>query len=212
MEIFVPFPRLVMAMAVALVLALPASAQVGSPCTANTIASFSSCNNFLTNSSANGTLPTAACCNSLKSITSTSRDCWCLLTNGSVPFQLPINRTLAISLPRACNLPGVPLQCPGAAAGGPIPARGPRSLSPTLSPGASPSAPTASSVPAPTSSAESPESDNTPDLTPSSTTGGSGAPDATTGSRPVVTPSAATPSYSPSLLLLASGILALKFF
>ncbi|KAM1742658.1 hypothetical protein ACFX15_012165 [Malus domestica] len=210
MEIFVPFPRLVMAMAMALVLALPASAQVGSPCTANTIASFSSCMSFLTNSSANGTLPTAACCNSLKSITSTSRDCWCLLSNGSLPFQLPINRTLAISLPRACNLPVVPLQCP--AAGAPIRAPGPRSLSPTLSPGASPSAPTASSVPAPTSSAESPESDNTPDLTPPSTTGGSGAPNATPGSRPVVTPSAATPSYSPSLLLLASGILAMKFF
>ncbi|XP_068331826.1 non-specific lipid transfer protein GPI-anchored 20-like [Pyrus communis] len=210
MEIFVSFPRLVMSMAVTLVLALAVSAQVRSPCTANTIASFSSCMSFLTNSSANGTAPTADCCNSLKSITSTSRDCFCLLATGGVPFQLPINRTLAISLPRACNLPGVPLQCP--AAGAPIPAPGPSSLSPALSPGASPSAPTASSVPAPTSSAESPESDNTPDLTPPSTTGGSAAPNAIPGSRPVLTPSAATLSYSPSLLLLASGILAMKFF
>ncbi|CAN6547960.1 unnamed protein product [Malus baccata var. baccata] len=208
MEIFLRFPGLVMAMAVALVLALPVSAQVNSPCTANMISSLSPCMSYLTNSSANGTSPTAACCNSLKSVTSTSRDCVCLLVTGSVPFQLPINRTLALSLPRACNIPGVPLQCQ--AAGAPSPAPG--SLSPTLSPGASPSAPTASSVPEPTSSAESPESDNTQGLTPPSTTGGSAAPTATTGSRPVLTPSAATPSYSPSLLLLASGVLAFKFF
>jgi hypothetical protein len=37
----------------------------------------------------------------------------CLVVTGSVPFGVPINRTLAISLPRACNVPGVPVQCEG---------------------------------------------------------------------------------------------------
>jgi hypothetical protein len=66
---------------------------------------------FLTNSSSNGTSPTADCCNSIKTLTSGSKDCFCLVVTGNVPFTLPINRTLAVSLPRACNLPGVPLQC-----------------------------------------------------------------------------------------------------
>ncbi|PQQ11115.1 non-specific lipid transfer protein GPI-anchored 2 [Prunus yedoensis var. nudiflora] len=212
MEISVPFFRLAMALAMTVVLAMPVYGQVGSPCNASAISSLSPCMSFLTNSSSNGTSPTADCCNSLKALTSTSRDCLCLIVTGSVPFQLPINRSLAISLPRACNIPGVPVQCQATVA--PIPAPGPSSLAPTLSPGASPSGPTASSVPEPTSSALSPESDTTPLLTPPSTTGGSGAPTATTGSRPVLTPSAAFTSYrlSPSLMLFASGILALKFF
>ncbi|KAK9933260.1 hypothetical protein M0R45_020461 [Rubus argutus] len=209
MAISVLSPRLVLVvLAMAVVLVMPVVyGQIGTPCTAATIASFSPCMNFLTNSTANGTAPTADCCNSLKNLTSTSRDCMCLIVTGNVPIQLPINRTLAISLPRACNTPGVPLQCK--ATGAPLPAPGSSSLAPTSSPGASPSAsPTASAVPEPTSSAESPESETTP-----SSTGGSAAPTATTGSRPVLTPSAALPSYSfsPSLLLLASAVLALKF-
>ncbi|XP_024193000.1 non-specific lipid transfer protein GPI-anchored 20 isoform X2 [Rosa chinensis] len=201
MAISVPSPCLVlMVLAMAAVSVMPVVyGQVGTPCSAATIASFSPCMNFLTNSTANGTAPTADCCNSLKNLTGTSRDCMCLIVTGSVPVQLPINRTLAISLPRACNTPGVPLQC-----------KGPNSQVPTSSPGASPSAsPTASTVPEPTSSAESPESDRPP-----SSTGGSGAPTATTGSRPALTPSAAKPSYSlsPSLLLFASAVLVLKFY
>ncbi|KAM5569448.1 non-specific lipid transfer protein GPI-anchored 20 [Rosa sericea] len=210
MAISVPSPCLVlMVLAMAAVSVMPVVyGQVGTPCSAAAIASFSPCMNFLTNSTANGTAPTADCCNSLKNLTGTSRDCMCLLVTGSVPVQLPINRTLAISLPRACNTPGVPLQCK--ATGTPLPAPGPNSQAPTSSPGASPSAsPTASTVPEPTSSAESPESD-----TPPSSTGGSGAPTATTGSRPALTPSAAMPSYSlsPSLLLFASAVLVLKFY
>ncbi|XP_004298278.1 PREDICTED: non-specific lipid transfer protein GPI-anchored 2 [Fragaria vesca subsp. vesca] len=212
MAISVPSPRLVlMALAMAAVLVMPVVyGQIGTPCTAATIASFSPCMNFLTNSTANGTAPTADCCNSLKNLTSTSRDCMCLIVTGNVPFQLPINRTLAISLPRACNTPGVPLQCK--ATGAPLPVPGPNSQAPTSSPGASPSgSPTASTVPEPSSSAESPESDTTP-----SSTGGSEAPTSTTGSRPVLTPtpSASIPSYSlsPSLLILASAVLVLKLY
>lgn len=93
------------------VLILPVYGQVTTSCTASMISSFSPCMNFLTNSTATGTSPTADCCSALKSLTSNGRDCACLIVTGNVPFQIPINRSLAISLPRACNMPGVPLQC-----------------------------------------------------------------------------------------------------
>ncbi|GLT60340.1 hypothetical protein SLA2020_331100 [Shorea laevis] len=185
----------------------PVHGQLNTPCTASMLTSFTPCMNFLTNSSANGASPTSDCCNSVKSLTSSGMDCLCLIVTGSVPFQIPINQTLAVSLPRSCNLPGVPVQCKASVA--PIPAPGPISLAPTLSPVASPGA---SVVPEPTPSAEAPPSDTTPVLTPPSTEG-SAAPTATTGSRPVLTPSAAVPSYnlSPSLLLVAMGFVVLKY-
>ncbi|XP_042026759.1 uncharacterized protein LOC121773903 [Salvia splendens] len=40
---------------------------------------------------------------------SNGQDCLCLIVTGGVPFQVPINPTLAISLPKACNQSGVPL-------------------------------------------------------------------------------------------------------
>ncbi|XP_044498730.1 non-specific lipid transfer protein GPI-anchored 20-like [Mangifera indica] len=188
---------------------LPVYGQVTTPCTASMISSFSPCMNFLTNSTANGTSPTSDCCNALKSLTSSSMDCACLIVTGSVPFQIPINRSLAISLPRACNMPGVPVQCK--ATGAPIPAPGPSSF------GASPAAsPTATVVPEPTPSATAPESDTTPVLTPPSTNVNPTTPTVTPGSRPVVTPpsSASMPSYnfSPLLLLLAVGLLVLNYY
>ncbi|OMO80777.1 hypothetical protein CCACVL1_12755 [Corchorus capsularis] len=189
-----------------LVIALSASvnAQITTPCNPSMLSSFTPCMNFLTNSSGNGTSPTADCCNSLKNLTNGGLDCLCLIVTGSVPFQLPINRTLAISLPQACNMPSVPVKC-----------KGPTSLAPTLSPGASPTlSPSGPIVPEPTPSAQSPESDTTPTLTPPSSTVGSEAPTATTGSRPVLTPSAANPSYSfaPFFVVLALGFLIFKHY
>ncbi|EXC18950.1 hypothetical protein L484_002594 [Morus notabilis] len=217
MELPKPFPRLVTALlAVAAVLIMPACAQISTPCNASMISSFRPCINFVTNSSANGTSPTSDCCNALKTMTGSGMDCLCLIATGSVPFQVPINRTLAISLPRACNMPGVPVQCKST--GAPLPAPGPAFLGPTLSPGASPSAtptsPAASAVPDPISPALSPESDTTPLLTPPSTTGGTNTPTETTGSRSSLTPSAAAPSYglSASVLLLAMGGSVIMFY
>ncbi|KAK2980620.1 hypothetical protein RJ640_011428 [Escallonia rubra] len=216
MEARTPFSSLVSALAIILVVSImPVYGQIGTPCTASMITSFTPCINFVTNStgSTNGSSPTAACCNSLKSITSNSTDCLCLIATGSIPFQIPINRTLAISLPRSCNMPGVPLQCK--AAGAPIPAPGPAALGPSLSPKTSPSSsPAGSTVPGSTPQALAPEADATPALTPPSTTG-SQAPTANSGSRPVVNPtSAATPSHSlsPSLLLAVLGAAVLNFY
>ncbi|XP_052725306.1 non-specific lipid transfer protein GPI-anchored 20 isoform X1 [Vigna angularis] len=169
-------------------IAAPAKAQVTTPCSASMINSvFNPCMNFLTNSSANGTSPTSECCNSIKSLTSTGMDCLCLIVTGNVPFRIPINRTLAISLPRACNMPRLPLQCK--TSGSPLPAPGP-SLSPSLSPQASVILPSPSLAPV---------SDTNPPLTPSSPTTGSGRSD--------LTPSSAVSSnrFLPSAVLIALG-------
>ncbi|KAM6566335.1 hypothetical protein CsatA_025463 [Cannabis sativa] len=212
MESLVHLPRLlVAALAIFAVLITPVFGQVSTPCNASMISSFTPCMNFVTNSSSAGTSPTSDCCNALKTFTSSGMDCLCLIVTGSVPFQVPINRSLAISLPRACNMAGVPVQCKATAA--PIPAPAPASFGPALSPGDSPSSglsPKGSSIPQPVSPALSPESDTTPLLTPPTTTGE--APTATTGSRSVLPPSAATPLYSSSVLLFAMACLVMQLY
>ncbi|KAE8677663.1 putative RNA helicase SDE3-like isoform X1 [Hibiscus syriacus] len=221
MELYKTCSRLVPLLVVAwtaLLLAPVCAQSINTPCNPSVLGiGFTPCMNLLTNSSGNGSSPSAECCDSLKNLTSGGMDCLCLLLTGSVPFSLPINRTVDISLPRACNMPGVPVQC-RTPAGVPVPAPGPSSFAPTLSPGASPtSAPTGSIVPEPTGSAESPESDTVPTLTPPSSTAGSLAPTATTGGRPALDPqsSAAGRSCSfstSSLVLLTSGFVVLKYY
>ncbi|KAL2349457.1 hypothetical protein Fmac_003457 [Flemingia macrophylla] len=200
------FVRLTIALAMAMVIAAPAYAQVTAPCNASMITSlFNPCMNFLTNSSGNGTSPppTAECCNTIKSLTSGSLDCLCLLVTGNLPFKIPINRTLAISLPRACNMPRLPLQCK--TAGSPLPAPGPAAFGPSLSPSAPSLSPQASSAfPSP---ALAPVSDTTPPLlTPPSATTASGRSD--------LTPSSAMLSYDlhPSVVLIALGFAVLKHY
>ncbi|KZV39802.1 non-specific lipid-transfer protein-like protein, partial [Dorcoceras hygrometricum] len=52
-------------------------------------------------------------CTALAALMGSSKDCFCQMAAGNIPSQIPINQTLAISLPRACNMPGVPLECKG---------------------------------------------------------------------------------------------------
>ncbi|CAN6439716.1 unnamed protein product [Victoria cruziana] len=89
----------------------PVSGQITTICTSGMISSFTPCLNYVTGSSGDGSSPTAGCCQSLSSLVGNSAGCACLLLSANVPFRIPINRTLAISLPRACGLPAVPLQC-----------------------------------------------------------------------------------------------------
>ncbi|XP_076937516.1 non-specific lipid transfer protein GPI-anchored 20-like [Bidens hawaiensis] len=180
----------------------PVYSQITAPCSASMITSFTPCLNFLTNSTANGSsTPTSDCCNSLKALTSTGTDCLCLIVTGSLPFQIPINRTLAISLPRACRMPGVPLQCK-AAAGSPIPAPGPATL------GLAPSPESSSTVPDTTPLA--PESDT---LTPPSTGVASGIPNTDAGSRPSLTPSSVASMYANSpFVIVTSGVTFIWYF
>ncbi|CAM8887449.1 unnamed protein product [Rhodiola kirilowii] len=182
----------------AMVLNSRVSAQINTPCTAPVTNMFTPCMNFLTNSSGSGNSPTADCCNVLKGLTGSGFDCLCLLLTASVPFQLPINRTVAASLPRACNMPGVPVQCK-AAAGAPLPAPGPAAFAPNQSPSS-----TGSVLPGPVAPTLAPSSDDIP------TTDDSNTPTV----RPAITPSAATPStsFSPAFILMALGALAMKYF
>ncbi|XP_010485002.1 PREDICTED: non-specific lipid-transfer protein-like protein At5g64080 [Camelina sativa] len=104
-------------------------AQINTPCSPAMLSSATGCMSFLTGG---GSSPTSDCCGALKSLTGTGMDCLCLIVTAGIPINLPINRTLAISLPRACGMPGVPVQCKATAA--PLPAPGPASFSPTTSP------------------------------------------------------------------------------
>ncbi|CAJ1926158.1 unnamed protein product [Sphenostylis stenocarpa] len=195
------FVQLTVVLALAMVIAAPVYAQVTTPCNASMMNSvFNPCMNFLTNSSVNGSSPSAECCNSIKSLTSDGMDCLCLIVTGNVPFSIPINRTLAISLPRACNMPRLPLQCK--TSGSPLPSPGPGAFGPSFSPSLSPEA--SSILPSPSLA---PVSDtNPPPLTPSSATTGSGRSD--------LTPSSAVSSnrFLPSVVLFALGFAVLKHY
>uniref|UniRef100_A0A0D9WW33 Bifunctional inhibitor/plant lipid transfer protein/seed storage helical domain-containing protein n=1 Tax=Leersia perrieri TaxID=77586 RepID=A0A0D9WW33_9ORYZ len=96
----------VMAVAVVAMSAAPARGQaVAASCTASLITSFTPCFNYITNSSngGGGGSPTADCCQSVAAMINTSTSCACLVLTGNVPLGIPINRTLAITLPKACN-------------------------------------------------------------------------------------------------------------
>ncbi|OAY61648.1 non-specific lipid transfer protein GPI-anchored 16 [Manihot esculenta] len=201
-------PQLIAIISVLLVISV--KGQISTPCTSSMITSFTPCINYITGSSSNGKSPTASCCNALASLTSTNMDCACLIITASVPVQVPIIRTLAISLPRACNMSGVPLQCK--ASGTPLPAPGPVLLGPTLPPPAAAAlSPRASKAVA---LAPAPASETTLPLTPPSPPVQIMAPPTTTGIRPVLYPSASMPSHiaPPISLLLFISIMVLKCY
>ncbi|KAG2401465.1 uncharacterized protein HKW66_Vig0194990 [Vigna angularis] len=213
MASFGSLSRIAVVLAMALLMVASSYGQISTPCNASMAGSFfTPCMNFLTNSSGNGTSPTTECCSALKSLTSGGMECLCLIVTGSVPFRIPLNRTIAISLPRACNMPGVPLQCKGPVSLGPSPS--PASASSGFSPTPSPQGSTV--LPSPTSPSLAPQSD-TPSslLTPPSPSADSGNPSVSTGSgRTNVTPSSAMTSYNapPYLLFIALGFAVLKYY
>ncbi|CAN6181418.1 unnamed protein product [Urochloa humidicola] len=119
---------LAMAMATtALLMAWPApvSGQViAGPlsCTTSLISSFAPCLNFMINNTAS---PTADCCRSLGELMKASSGCACLILTGSVPLGVPVNRSMAVTLPKACNNASVPLKCQDATTSAHTPAPGP---------------------------------------------------------------------------------------
>ncbi|CAL5091215.1 unnamed protein product [Urochloa decumbens] len=122
--------RLLAAAMMVAALSVPASGQgqgSAASCMASLITSFTPCLNFLmTNSTTNGgssAAPTHDCCRSLGQLMSASTGCACLILTGNVPLGVPVNRTLAVALPKACNSAAVPLQCRDTSAQ--IPAPGP---------------------------------------------------------------------------------------
>ncbi|XP_010256113.1 PREDICTED: non-specific lipid transfer protein-like 1 [Nelumbo nucifera] len=209
--------RRLMAAVLSMILAtsmMPADGQVVSPCTNAMVSSFTPCFNYITGSSANGSSPTADCCGSLRSLMSTSMDCACLILTGNVPFQIPFTRNLAMSLPKACKMSGVSVQCKSSAS--PLPAPGPATLGipPPRQAPPSPS-PRASLIPALSSPppALPPEIDITVASEPALPPVDTATPTLIPGSRPVLTPSAAKPAYifSPSLFLFVLGVMVLNY-
>ncbi|KAJ7006199.1 non-specific lipid transfer protein GPI-anchored 16 [Populus alba] len=195
-------------------LVISVNGQINTPCTMSMISSFTPCVNFITGSTNNGSPPTASCCSSLKSLMSTGMDCACLLLTANVPLQLPINRTLAVSLPGACGVLG---QCKSS--GTPLPAPGPVSLGPALPPpAAAPLSPRDSKAVA---LAPAPESEITLPLTPASPPVQVAsppvqveAPTTTAGIRPVLSPPASMSSHvsPPSSLLIFLAIMLFEKF
>ncbi|KAL3626299.1 hypothetical protein CASFOL_029848 [Castilleja foliolosa] len=197
------------------ILFFPASGQITAPCTPSMISTFSSCMSFVTNNSSfNGSTPPADCCNSINSLMTNGKECLCLIATGSVPFRVPINRTLAVSLPRSCNMPGVPLQCK-TASGAPAPSPGLVANGPSFSPNAAPS-PSVQELAPP--EPLSPQSDPGADATqspPAVTTASGGPATSNTGSRTGVTQSAAHASYGASYLhvmMALLGAVTLKYY
>ncbi|KAL6647927.1 hypothetical protein ACP70R_015364 [Stipagrostis hirtigluma subsp. patula] len=125
--------------AIVTALALPASGQQAptsssASCTSSLVTSFTPCLNFITSSTngGGGGSPTAGCCRSLAALVNASTGCACLILTGNVPLGVPINRTLAVTLPKACNSMSVPLQCRDTSTQ--IPAPGPVAVSPAMPP------------------------------------------------------------------------------
>ncbi|CAH2053010.1 unnamed protein product [Thlaspi arvense] len=187
----------VLVVALIAVLALPVRSQQPplSQCTPSMMTTVGPCMSFLTNSTSNGTSPSSDCCNSLRSLTTGGMGCLCLIVTGSVPFNIPVNRTTAVSLPRASNIP--PASAPGPAG--------------TFGPAMSPGPATTPIVPEPTPSAQAPQSDVTRPFTPTVDGAAPTSDDGGSTSRPSVTPSSAY-TLSPSLLFLGVSLLALKFY
>ncbi|PUZ68586.1 hypothetical protein GQ55_2G040300 [Panicum hallii var. hallii] len=190
--------RLLAAAAVVASLAAPASGQGGAAsCTASLITSFTPCLNFLTNSTnGGGSAPTQDCCRSLAALVNASTGCACLILTGNVPLGAPINRTLAVTLPKACDSAAVPLQCRDTSAQipapGPVAAGAPSAALPPLPP-ATPATP-------------EPEAPAPPVVDPTGT-----APVSQGQTRPMVLPSSAwrasdhAPATAALVLLLAAG-------
>ncbi|CAN4091809.1 unnamed protein product [Withania somnifera] len=133
------------------------------------LTSFTPCLNFLTNSNGTAT-PSAGCCNALRTMMGNGSACLCAIATGGIPFQIPVSPNATMSLPQACNMARVPLQCKAssspAAAPGPV-ATGAPSASPTSAASPSPS-PKGTTDFKPMSPALAPQADAVPAVTPPS--------------------------------------------
>ncbi|KAJ8547320.1 hypothetical protein K7X08_010906 [Anisodus acutangulus] len=138
-------------------------------------------------------------------------NCLCLIVTGGIPFQMPMNPNLAMSLPSACNMPGVPLKCkapspPTVVAPGPRSDAGVPSASPTAAPISPPRSPKDSTVHPPLPSTSIPPADEIPSLTPPSPPTDSLTPVTNSGSQtPIASSAAPSLCYGISLLFLLAA-------
>lgn len=98
-----------MGLALVLVTMLLGRATAQSSCT-STLTSLAPCLNYVTGSSSN---PSSSCCSQFSNVVQSSPQCLCsLLNGGGSTLGITINKTLALSLPGACNVKTPPVsQC-----------------------------------------------------------------------------------------------------
>nr|XP_043612189.1 non-specific lipid transfer protein GPI-anchored 5-like [Erigeron canadensis] len=147
-----------MVLVMVLIVSICGGAMAQSGCT-SALLGMSSCLNYITG---NTTTPSSSCCSQLGSVVQSQPQCLCQVLNGNgINLGISINRTLAISLPGACNVQTPPVSQCNAANGPPT--------SSTPSPAASPEGSTSQ----PDLLPESPTESDTPSGSGSKTDGSS---------------------------------------
>uniref|UniRef100_A0A2N9GFE3 Bifunctional inhibitor/plant lipid transfer protein/seed storage helical domain-containing protein n=1 Tax=Fagus sylvatica TaxID=28930 RepID=A0A2N9GFE3_FAGSY len=129
-----------------LVAMLWSGAMAQSGCT-SVLTNLAPCLNYITG---NSSTPSSSCCSQLSNVVQSSPQCLCTALNGgAASLGITVNRTLALSLPSACNVQTPPIsQCKGA--NGPTASGNPPVGSPADSSDATPAgaiSPTASDIP-----------------------------------------------------------------
>ncbi|XP_074314907.1 non-specific lipid transfer protein GPI-anchored 16-like [Silene latifolia] len=193
------------------------------------IATFTPCMNYITGSSANGSSPTSNCCDAFKSVMSNSVDCGCLLLTAGIPLPQLGNNTMALGLTRFCKGVTVPVQCQ--ASGSPLPAPGPPQFGTPPPPPSSATRPKSPKGPQqfgapPPSSAFSPQASKATAATPiadqpapqdqlppaAAPVDQLAAPPTIHRVRPVLTPSASSPSMTNLPIILLINIMGFIMF
>ncbi|XP_044504217.1 non-specific lipid transfer protein GPI-anchored 15-like [Mangifera indica] len=108
-----------------------ATAQSNLNCN-NTLTTMAPCVNFLVG---NSSTPSSSCCSQLGAVAKSAPDCLCGALNGSVPTMgININRTIALTLPDACQLQSTSInQCKQSITAGASPLGSPSNTSPSSS-------------------------------------------------------------------------------
>lgn len=98
-------------LAMVLIVSICGGAMGQSGCTIG-LMGMSPCLNFITG---NTSTPSSSCCSQLGNVVQSQPQCLCQLLNGNgINLGLSINRTLALTLPSACNVQTPPVsQCNG---------------------------------------------------------------------------------------------------
>ncbi|KAI3997922.1 hypothetical protein MKX01_038813 [Papaver californicum] len=139
-----PLRIIEMVLLVVLATAFTTSVTAQSSCT-NVIIGMAPCLTYITG---NSSTPSSSCCSQLTNVVQSQPQCLCsiLSTGAGAALGLPINRTLALALPTACNVQTPSIGRCSAANG---PANSPvASLSPADSPTDTSDAPSSTSSPA----------------------------------------------------------------
>lgn len=98
-------------LAMVLIVSICRGTMAQSGCT-NALMGMSPCLNFITG---NTSTPSSSCCSQLGNLVQAQPQCLCAVLNGNgITLGISINRTLALTLPGACNVQTPPVsQCNG---------------------------------------------------------------------------------------------------